>query len=110
MTLLPSMAFWIVCMAAMPCLSVRRLEDAGKDIDELVDLALLDDQRRRQRDDVAGGADQEPALERLEEGAEARAWSAAPAIGSSSTAPISPMLRMSMTCGRPFSECSASSQ
>ena len=33
-----------------------------------------------------------------------------PAIGSSSIAPTSPRLRMSMTCGRPFSECSASSQ
>ncbi len=33
-----------------------------------------------------------------------------PGIGSSSIAPTSPMLRMSMTCGSPFSECSASSK
>ena len=108
-TLLPPMAFWMVCMAATPCLSIRVLQDAGKNVDELVDLLLLDDQRRRQRDDVAGGADQEPALEGLEEGVKARLVGS-PGIGSSSMAPIRPMLRMSMTCGRPFSECSASSQ
>ena len=39
-------------------------------VDQLVDLALGDDQRRRQRDDVAGGADQRAALERLHEGRE----------------------------------------
>jgi hypothetical protein len=33
-----------------------------------------------------------------------------PAIGCSSIAPIRPMLRMSMTLGASFSECSASSQ
>ena len=39
-------------------------------VDQFVDLALGDDQRRRQRDDVAGGADQRAALERLDEGRE----------------------------------------
>src|SRR3990170_664808 len=61
------MPFWMVCMAAMTCLSIRRLEDAGKDLDKLIDLLLLDDERRRERDDVAGCAHQESAVERLDE-------------------------------------------
>ena len=47
--------------------SIRSLEDAREDIDELVDLLLFDDERRRERDDVTGGADEEAALERLDE-------------------------------------------
>ena len=39
-------------------------------LDDPVDVLLLDDQRRRHRDDVAGGADQEPSLEGLDEGRE----------------------------------------
>src|SRR5690349_17221394 len=46
-------------------------------VDQLVDLALGDDQRRRQRDNVAGGADQCPLLEGFHEGREgALAWAA----------------------------------
>ena len=70
------MAFWMVCMAAAPRVSIRRLEDASENIDELVDLLLLDDQRRRERDGVAGGAHEEAAIERLDE-----ARSAPAAIG-----------------------------
>src|SRR5262245_997254 len=41
--LFPSMAFWMVCMAAYPAFSIRRLEDACEDINELlIDLLLLD--------------------------------------------------------------------
>src|ERR1700687_1434536 len=61
------MAFWIVCMAATYRFSIRSLEDAREDIEELVDLLLFDDERRRERDDVTGGTDQEAALERLDE-------------------------------------------
>ncbi len=66
-TLWPSMAFWMVCMAATYRFSIRSLEHAREDIDELVDLLLFDDERRRERDDVTGGADEEAALERLDE-------------------------------------------
>src|SRR3972149_11426634 len=66
-TLRPSMAFWMVCMAATYRVSIRSLEDAREDIEELVDLLLFDDERRRERDDVTGGADEEAALERLAE-------------------------------------------
>src|SRR3972149_7575351 len=66
-TLRPSMAFWMVCMAATYGFSIRSLEDAREDIEELVDLLLFDDERRRERDDVTGGADEEAALERLDE-------------------------------------------
>src|SRR3569832_721991 len=44
--------------------SVDRPQDIANMVDQLVDLALGDDQRRRQRDDVAGSADQGAALER----------------------------------------------
>ena len=47
--------------------SLRGLEDAGKNVDELIDFLLVDDERRRQRDDVAGGANEEAAIERLDE-------------------------------------------
>ena len=49
-------------------------------------MRLLDDQRRRQRDDVAGGADQHAALEAFDGRRRTRACRAAPAIGSSSIA------------------------
>src|SRR5450432_2608074 len=39
-------------------LSVLGLEHVGDRADRLVDVRFLDDQRRRQGDDVAGGADQ----------------------------------------------------
>ena len=39
-------------------------------VDELVDVLLLDDQRRGQGDDVAGRADQAALLESLDEGGE----------------------------------------
>src|SRR5947208_6097506 len=45
--------------------SALRLQHVGDRADRLVDVRLLDDQRRRQRDDVAGGADQDAALEAL---------------------------------------------
>jgi hypothetical protein len=48
-----------------------------------------------------------PLSKRLQERRKARLVGS-PAIGSSSMAPIRPMLRMSMTCGSPFSECNAS--
>ena len=38
--------------------------------EQLVDLRLRDDQRRRERDDVAGGADQDPLLVGVEEAGE----------------------------------------
>src|SRR3990170_3833366 len=66
-TLWPSMAFWMVSMAAAYRFSIRSLEHAREDIDQLVDLLLFDDERRRERDDVTGGADEEAALERLDE-------------------------------------------
>src|SRR4030042_1426732 len=66
-TLWPSMAFWMVGMGATYRFSIRSLKHARQDIDELVDLLLFDDERRRERDDVTGGADQEAALERLDE-------------------------------------------
>src|SRR3989337_3317862 len=66
-TLWPSMAFWMVGMATTYRFSIRSLKHARQDIDELVDLLLFDDERRRERDDVTGGADQEAALERLDE-------------------------------------------
>src|SRR3972149_5634447 len=66
-TLWPSMAFWMVSMAATYRFSIRSLEHAREDIDELVDLLFLEYERRRERDDVTGGADEEAALERLDE-------------------------------------------
>src|SRR6476660_4256492 len=66
-TLRPSMAFWMVCMETTYSSSIRRLEDAREDLDELVNLVLLDNEWRRKRDDVTGGADEETALERLDE-------------------------------------------
>src|SRR5438552_10662394 len=46
---------------------VYRAQNVPDMIDQFVDLALGDDQRRRQRDDVARGADKRPALECLYE-------------------------------------------
>src|SRR5262249_2388569 len=43
------------------------LEHAREDIEQLIDLFLLDDERRGKRDDVAGGTHQKPAVERLDE-------------------------------------------
>src|SRR5262249_938718 len=43
------------------------LEHAREDIEQLIDLFLLDDERRGERDDVAGGTHQKPAVERLDE-------------------------------------------
>ena len=63
----PPMAFWMVCMTAYASSQFTLLSTPDKNIDELVDLLLLDDQRRRQRNGVAGGPNQEPALERLDE-------------------------------------------
>ncbi|MNF02569.1 hypothetical protein D3C80_2017320 [compost metagenome] len=45
-------------------------EHVAKLAEQFVDLRLGDDQRRRQRDDVAGGADQEAVLIGLQEGVE----------------------------------------
>ena len=50
--------------------SLQPLQHLRQRPEELVDLGLGDDQRRRQRDDVAGGADQQPLLVGLEEGGE----------------------------------------
>ncbi len=49
---------------------LRRFQDIRDRADRLVDVRLLDDQRRRQGDDVAGGADQHAALEALAEDVE----------------------------------------
>src|SRR3990170_7898593 len=66
-TLWPSIAFCMVGMAATYRFSIRSLEHAREDIDQLVDLLLFDDERRLERDDVTGGADEEAALERFDE-------------------------------------------
>ena len=59
------------CRAAAPAvpgeLRSARLQDVGERADHLVDVRALDDQRRRQRDRVAGGADQQPAGKALEQ-------------------------------------------
>ena len=47
--------------------SGHALQRAAQRLDHLADLAFLDDQRRRQRDDVAGDADQESLLEAVDE-------------------------------------------
>src|SRR5476651_1849825 len=39
----------------------------GENAEQLVDLILLDDQRRRECDDITGGADQQPLLETFHE-------------------------------------------
>ena len=44
------------------------LQDLSQLAEQLVDVMFLDDQRRRQRDDVAGGADQKALLVGLQEG------------------------------------------
>jgi hypothetical protein len=46
------------------------LEDCAQFVEQFVDLVLRDDQRRRQRDDVAGGADQQAVVIGLQEGRE----------------------------------------
>src|SRR5260221_2446455 len=48
----------------------RCLEHVGERAEQRVDLFLVDDERRRQRDDVAGGADQHPLVVTGEEGIE----------------------------------------
>ena len=88
--------------------SSHRADRVADVVDQLVDLALGDDQRRRERYDIAGDAQQRSMLERPHERVEG-AFGRLPAIGCISIAPISPMLRMSMTFGSPLSECSASS-
>ena len=50
--------------------SGRRLQHVGQRADELVDVLLLDDQRRREGDRVAGGSDQHATLPALEEDVE----------------------------------------
>src|SRR6516165_4160037 len=57
----------MVCMTAADRLSIRGLEDARENLEELIDLALLDNKRWRKRDNVAGGAHQETSIERLDE-------------------------------------------
>ena len=89
----PSSAAW--CSVQSIALAARR---RSVSISSSISV-FCDDQRRRQRDDVAGGADQRRRARSLRGTPRRRAWSASPAIGSSSMAPIRPMLRMSMTCG-----------
>ena len=78
--------------------------------EQFVDVLALDDERRRQRDDVAGDADQDAGLECPHECVETAQRRVCPGSPSSSMAPIRPRLRRSITCGRPFSECTASAQ
>jgi hypothetical protein len=62
-------------------------------------MPLLDDQRRAERDDVAGGADQHVVLVGVEEGREGALRRLAGDRLQLDPA-IRPMLRMSMTCGQ----------
>src|SRR5690606_37723505 len=50
--------------------SVDLVQYRADAVDDFVDVPLLDDQRRRQRDDVPGGADQQAFLECPHEGGE----------------------------------------
>ena len=68
------------------------------------------DQRRRQRDGVAGGADQHAGLEAPSGRPRSARLVGLPAIGASSMPATRPRLRMSMTCGLALSECTASAQ
>src|SRR5258707_11473187 len=50
--------------------SVEAAQHLADGAEDLVDVALVDDQRRRQRDDVAGGADQQALVVTAQEGLE----------------------------------------
>src|SRR6185503_20384818 len=53
-----------------PDASRGALDCAAQRVDDLVDVLTLDDQRRRQRDDVAGGAQKHAFVEAVEEDVE----------------------------------------
>src|SRR3954467_2477525 len=57
-------------MFSLPYILSRCLEHVGERAEQRVDLFLLDDERRRQRDDVAGRADQHALVVAGEEGVE----------------------------------------
>src|SRR5690606_14097320 len=50
--------------------SVEFFQHACEQAEHLVDMLLLDDERRRERDDIAGRADEQPLLEAFEESLE----------------------------------------
>src|SRR5687768_14004313 len=59
------------CPRTQPSVDSRGAMDGGAQrVDDLVDVLALDDQRRRQRDDVAGGTYQHALVEAVEEDVE----------------------------------------